>query len=877
MSFPTATLALLAFFPSSALASARQSFGDLNVLAGTTISDPVGAVPTDVDLDGDLDVIVGSRTGHGLSYIENLGGGAFAPPRAIGPSVDDCSGVQAGDIDGDGDDDLVVSAFGDNSVVWLENLGQARFGSAQRIGAGQLNDPRDAHLGDVDGDGIVDVVIASRGNILHWARNRGGGNFESALRLIFDSFGSNPGVLHVADVDGDGDLDVGHLNGQQPHVSLFRNNGGGQSWTSTFRGLGLPSQYYGADIEGGDLDGDGQMDLAVVTRGVSADDVVIFSDVAAGLGNPMFLDGTNVNASGVAFADMDGDGLTDLLLSGSELAYRPHQGGFVFGPPVIITDLDIGRTAAAADLNGDGQVDPLATSTYQSGKVVIALSSGVGTYGPGVEISASDILDPRDLITFDPDGDGDLDVFGAIRGSEQVVWFENHGAGAIGGAQVLSGSIAGPSILRAIDVDVDGDTDLLVAAAPHVWWLECLGGTSFAPAAIVAITPTECTGVDAGDLDGDGIPDLVYSVDASRLLAYSLGLGGGAFASATAIPGLNPLHGPKGLEIADLDGDGDNDIVVASSTSTEGTVDWLENVNGLADFAPHPILGQPPFELEGAHDVLARDVNGDGHPDVFGIGTRGCSYARSSAGGQFGSPASLVGFSPPPLAMDLADVDGDGFLDFVHSVRVQFAADAIRLRRGLGPGNFGPVQTMTEEPEFVVHVHCADLDGDGDADTLSASSETSSIGWTRTEGTPSGGIGTSYCGPAVSNSTGFPGRLALIGSAVADANQLELVATDLPRFSFGFFVGSRTQGFVVGPGGSQGNLCLGGAIARFLDSIESSGGSGEIDFSIDLQSIPLTPVVPAQAGETWSFQLWYRDVNPQNTSNYTDGVQLLLR
>jgi len=144
---------------------------------------------------------------------------------------------------------------------------------------------------------------------------------------------------------------------------------------------------------------------------------------------------------------------------------------------------------------------------------------------------------------------------------------------------------------------------------------------------------------------------------------------------------------------------------------------------------------------------------------------------------------------------------------------------------------------------------------------------------------PDGGVGVSYCQPAVANSTGVPAAMGASGSAVAASNDLVLEATDLPMSSFGFFLTSQMQGSVSNPGGSQGNLCLGGAIGRYVGpgQIQNSGAAGVISLTLDLTSTPTpTGLVSIAAGETWNFQAWYRDaVSGVATSNFTDGLEIV--
>ena len=137
-----------------------------------------------------------------------------------------------------------------------------------------------------------------------------------------------------------------------------------------------------------------------------------------------------------------------------------------------------------------------------------------------------------------------------------------------------------------------------------------------------------------------------------------------------------------------------------------------------------------------------------------------------------------------------------------------------------------------------------------------------------------GPIGSSYCGPANLNSSGMPGVISAFGSDMVGANDVRLDAAQMPTNQFGYFINSMTQGFTQPPG-SQGNLCLGGAIGRHTANVMSTGAAGEFSLQLDLTVLP-TPGGPyaVQAGETWYWSTWFRDANPGNTSNFTDGVQI---
>ena len=133
-------------------------------------------------------------------------------------------------------------------------------------------------------------------------------------------------------------------------------------------------------------------------------------------------------------------------------------------------------------------------------------------------------------------------------------------------------------------------------------------------------------------------------------------------------------------------------------------------------------------------------------------------------------------------------------------------------------------------------------------------------------------LGTPYCNANV-NSTGEIGDIYALGSIQASANNLTLVSDRLPNGHLMYFLGSQGQDFVALPGGSQGNLCLGGGfgIARFF-STAGTTANGTHSGSINLMDMPVPPGFGQMVtgGETWYFQGWHRDVG--GSSNFTTGL-----
>ncbi len=136
-------------------------------------------------------------------------------------------------------------------------------------------------------------------------------------------------------------------------------------------------------------------------------------------------------------------------------------------------------------------------------------------------------------------------------------------------------------------------------------------------------------------------------------------------------------------------------------------------------------------------------------------------------------------------------------------------------------------------------------------------------------------IGATYC-VANPNSSGLPASIAAFGSVVIADNDVTLVTTDVAANQFGYFLMSMNQGFVPLFGGSSGNLCLNHPIVRLSHApggVLNSGPKGVMLFPMDLTALPQNTVF--MPGETWNFQLWFRDVVGANfTSNTSDGLSI---
>lgn len=274
----------------------------------------------------------------------------------------------------------------------------------------------------------------------------------------------------------------------------------------------------------------------------------------------------------------------------------------------------------------------------------------------------------------------------------------------------------------------------------------------------------------------------------------------------------------------------------------------LENAGATVNLWRGNIAASGTFTLVGSSTVmgLAIDLSCDSQGNLFANSiTTDSLYSIDPATGA----ATLIG--PTGFATNFAQG-----MDFDWSTDTLYAT----LYTGGGTGGFCSIDVTTGAATLI-------------DDTLSLNAEMEIA-----IQVPAGQtIGTNYC-TAVPNSTGATGDISATGSAIAASNNLTLVASSLPNNAFGFFLTSTTQGFVANPGGSTGNLCLGGSIGRYVGpgQVLNTGLTGGFSLALDLNQTPTpTGFVAISGGQTWNFTAWHRDaVGGSATSNFTDGLSI---
>lgn len=607
-----------------------------SALAGTGA---VSLALADFNGDGALDAAVTTLDSEFLEiqYGIALGAGSFSG-SAI-QSVSAASGtLLVEDLNGDGRPDIVIDG-GAIGTFLLVNEGPLAF-------ATYIVDSSEAislASGDFDSDGRTDLLAASPGDgiLLRLLLNRPD---QRTVDVTFSGLFSTPPAdfattLYAqisgtvfADQDGSGQQESGEDGLADVTVFLDLNQNGRLDSFEPQATTNASGEYLLNRVYP-------QIDENFVT-------VRIIAPAGLGVTSPrnlhLGLDATipaGFGAQSVAAGDLNADGEADLVVVNGDgsLLIALRQDGLFSYQTVIPGGGRAPRQVQLADLNNDGALDIVTVNDSSTMDLTVLYGAGDGTFG-----NQTDVLLPgpgREFVIHDFTKDGFLDAAVVVPFSGQILILHNDGTGQLELQPELSTS-GFPHALVAGDFDGDGTADLAVAdlgTDEVLFFAGRAGGTFAAP-----VSSTADNGIHdiaAGDFNEDGNLDVAVISSTTDQLTILTGDGTGQFIASATIPLEHPLFfsGPGNVIATDINGDGHIDLAITDNGSARGVI---FGGNGSGVFP----LTEVVEAVDGGGTIsrpVAADLNGDGLPELIVTNTTlGAVHLLENQAATFRIPAA---------------------------------------------------------------------------------------------------------------------------------------------------------------------------------------------------------------------------------------------
>ncbi|MEW5987775.1 MAG: FG-GAP-like repeat-containing protein, partial [Chloroflexota bacterium] len=697
--------------------------------------DPFSLAAADVDGDGDTDVLGTALAGDQVAWWENVNGdGLTWTIHTVSSFFDNAWHVEAVDLDADGDLDILGAALYADDVTWWENENGDGLTWTEHTIDGAFDGAYSVYAADVDDDGDLDVLGgAYYADDLTWWENLTGSGEAWSEHLITDTF-DGPRWIEAADLDGDSDTDV---------VAIAENGDEIAWWEKTTAWIAhtIDGNFDGAyTIATADVDGDGHLD--VLGAGTDADSIAWWQN-SSGDG---FIWTRNVvagdfgGAAGVAAGDLDGDGDTDVVGAAYQddtVAWWENDGGqgTNWHEHVIAGFFDGAHAVATADVDADGDLDVLGASRL--GDEVTWWENDLGDGSVWTEhLIASAFEGAYTVTTADVNQDGYLDAVGVAYDDRNVTWWENElGDGSLWRGHLVTGNLTGVTSVAIADLDRDTDLDILTTGEKVdavVWWENSdSNGTSWRQNLISSVVDGASSAA-ISDVDSDGDPDILATANlANTLSIWKNSFGDGTFWFIEDV--ASAFTGARSLLTADVDGDGDQDLLAVANGLN--TITWWEQER--APWKAHLVQANFP----GATAVTAADVNSDKNVDIVAVGeaANGVAWWQNLLGdGVLWQTNRVEGAFKGARAVVTADMDADGFLDIVAAADRE---DTISWWANKdGDGLTWSENVVDASVDGAVAVDAADLDADGDLDVLGAARWADTIAWWQN----ADGLGTSW-------------------------------------------------------------------------------------------------------------------------------------
>ncbi|SDI45065.1 T9SS type A sorting domain-containing protein [Winogradskyella thalassocola] len=616
------------------------------------------------------------------------------------------------------------------SLVFCLQFGFGQIGFQDHLISSDTYAPIGAKMAlsaDIDGDGDLDIVSASTSDDTITIHENIDGQGTFRLRFLTTS-AIDVLAIEVTDMDGNGDIDVVAVSGSADRLTWYRNLDGNGNFSSAI--MIDTNINYPVSVKSADLDGDGDQDLVVASAGDSK--IGWYENIG---GQAIFSSIKDItllteNIYAIDIVDIDGDGDHDVLsasVNDDKIAWYENLDGLGnFGSQQIIENLDRANAISSGDLDGDGDIDVVSGSGAFGADKTISWyknTDGIGTFGLPQIIVSSTASYGGSIEVVDLDGDTDLDLLIFSPSDSTMFWRENtNGLGDFSVEHIITTS----TIFRHVsadDMDNDGDIDILATSSTEQkieWYENNDGFGNFNSGINTNDFPESPEAVYVADMDGDGDNDILATSKGDKELVWFKNLDGQGYFSAQIVitddPGIVAYAYQNNIIAVDIDGDGDLDVANMAQTRLA----WYENDDGLGtSFTQHIIEDV----VVGGTTITGSDLDGDGDIDLL-VSKRNDEsisdtlwYENTDGNGTFIAQNIIRSSSEYTAVFSSAyDFDNDGDMD---ALLVNENERKLSMYKNLdGQGSFGPEILINDEGGAYQAAYGGDIDLDGDLDIL---------------------------------------------------------------------------------------------------------------------------------------------------------------